>query len=91
MSKFDTLCGHYTVWKNEKFEKFTLTDKFFRQINYVVISLVKPLVSRNFCQNYVRVNFCDFHTVRYVRKFTLNFFGKNSVEVTTLVKKSIDS
>ena len=34
-----------TVWKNEK---FSLTEKKFRQINYLVISLVKPLLSRNF-------------------------------------------
>ena len=35
-----------TVWKNEK---FSLTEIFFRQINYLVISLVKPLLSQNFC------------------------------------------
>ena len=29
---------HGSVWKNEK---FTLTEKIFRQINYLVISLVK--------------------------------------------------
>ena len=49
-----------TVWKNEK---FTLTEKFFRQINYLVISLVKQLLSRNFCQKCVRVNFRNFHSV----------------------------
>ena len=37
----------YTVWKNEK---LSLTEKLFRQINYLVISLVKPLLSRNFCK-----------------------------------------
>ena len=51
---------HYTVWKNEK---FSLTEKKFRQINYLVISLVKPLLSRNFCKESVRENFCNFHTV----------------------------
>ena len=44
----------HTVWKNEK---FTLTEKKFCQINYVVISLVKQLYSRKFCQICVRVNF----------------------------------
>ena len=33
-----------TLWKNQK---FTLTEKIFRQINYLVISLVKALLSRN--------------------------------------------
>ena len=36
-----------TVWK---LQKFSLTEKKFRQINYLVISLVKPLLSRNFCE-----------------------------------------
>ena len=35
-------------------EKFTLTDKIFRQINSLVISLVKLLLSRNFSQKKVR-------------------------------------
>ena len=48
-----------TVWNNEK---FTITEKKFRQINYLVISLVKPLLSRNFCQKYVRVIFRNFYT-----------------------------
>ena len=47
-----------TVWKNEK---FSLTKKKFRQINYLVISLVKPLLSRNFCQKCVRVNFWNMY------------------------------
>ena len=37
--------------------------KKFRQINSLVISLVKALLSRNFCQNCVRVNFRIFHTL----------------------------
>ena len=47
-----------TVWKNEE---FILTENF-RQINYLVISLVNPLFSRNFCQNCLREN-CRNHTV----------------------------
>ena len=58
-------CDNYrnllsTLWKNQK---FTLTEKIFRQINYLVISLANALVSRNFCQKCVRDNFCNFHTV----------------------------
>ena len=48
-----------TVRKNEKI----LTEKKFRQINYLVISLVKPLLSRDFRQKCVRVNFRNFHSV----------------------------
>ena len=51
---------NFTVWKNEK---FTLSEKKFRQINYLVIPLVKMLLSRNFCQKRVRVKFRNFHTV----------------------------
>ena len=47
-----------TVWKNEN---FSLTKEKFRQINSLVIYLVKPLLSRNFCQKYVRENFRNFH------------------------------
>ena len=49
-----------TVWKNEK---FGLTEKIFRQINSLVICLVKPLLSRNFCRKSVRLKFHNFHTV----------------------------
>ena len=42
------------VWKNEEFI-LLLTEKRFRQINYLVISLVKLLLSRNLCQKRVRV------------------------------------
>ena len=49
-----------TVWKNKK---FSLNEKIFREISYLVTSLVKPLFSRNFCQKSVRENFRNFHTV----------------------------
>ena len=48
------------MWKNEK---FTLTEKIFGEINYLENSLVKTLLSGNFCQKGVRVIFCNFHTV----------------------------
>ena len=43
--------------------KNLLSLKNFRQNNYLVISLGKPLLSWKFCQERVRVNFCNFHTV----------------------------
>ena len=41
-----------TVWKNEK---FSLSEKKIRQVNYLVISLVyiKQLLLRNFCEKSV--------------------------------------
>ena len=51
---------HSTVWKNEK---FAVTHEKFRQINSLVFSLVKTVVSRNFCQRSETVNFRNFHTV----------------------------
>ena len=47
----------------------TFTEKI-RQFNYLVISFVKTLFSRNFCQKRVRVNFRNFHTVVF-RNFSL--------------------
>ena len=55
----------HTVRKNEK---FNLTEKKFRQIK-LVISLVKPLLSRNFCQKCVRVNFRNFYILEKSRFF----------------------
>ena len=58
-----------TLWK---LQKFTLAEKKFRQINYLVISLVKPLLSRDFCEKSVRENFCNFHTVQFSAKIPWN-------------------
>ena len=68
--KFDcgTLSVLYTVWKNEK---FTLIEKIFRQINSLVISFVKTLISRKICQKSMRVNCHYFHSVWKNAKFTL--------------------
>ena len=91
-----------TVWKNEI---FTLTGKKFRQINYLVISLVNPLLSRNFCQNIFR----EINVL--LKNFTMNcltkkldgaqcgnygnllsrIFGKIFVKVTGLLKKLLNS
>ena len=43
--------------------KNLLSPKKIRQTNSLVFSLVKTLLSRNFCQRSVTVNFRNFHTV----------------------------
>ena len=55
------------MWKNED---FTLTEKNSSNQQFG-ISLVKPLLSRKFCQKCVRVNFRNFHTVYLISR---NFF-----------------
>ena len=61
-----------TVWKNGK---FGLTEKIFRQINSLVICLVKRLLSRNFCRKSVRLKFHNFHNVVWkLREFSLTHF-----------------
>ena len=39
------------------------TEFFFRQLNSSDFFLVKPLLSRKFCQKSVRENFYNFHSV----------------------------
>ena len=69
---WDAVC---TLWKNEK---FSLTEKKIRQINYLVISLVKPLLSRNFCKKGVIVReFLQFpHCVTCTIFFVKSIQGK---------------
>ena len=50
------------VWKNEK--NYLITKEIFRQINSLVTCLVKPLLSRNFCQKCVRENSRNFYSVQ---------------------------
>ena len=57
---------HSAVWKNDK---FTLIEKNFVK-STCVISLLRPLFSRNFCQECVRVNFRNFYTVICMFRFT---------------------
>ena len=59
---------HTTQHSVEKWKLYSHWKKF-RQINYLVILLVKPLLSRNFYQKRVRVNFRNFHTVHCVEKW----------------------
>ena len=47
VAKYHKTRSRFTLWK---LDKFALSKKIFRQITYSVISLVKLLLSRNFCQ-----------------------------------------
>ena len=68
--------------------------KKFRQINYLVILLVKTSFSRNFCQDILRVNFRNFHTALWHSveisykllslKFLWRFYLTKSVTIVTL-------
>ena len=87
---------HYdTLWKIQnymystlwKLQKFILTKKF-RQINFLVISLVIMLFSRNFWQKWVRVNFRNFHTTLWkLRNFTATVFSQKFRQINVLLKK----
>ena len=50
-----------------KYQEIHSHQKIFREINSSISSKVptveKPMVSRNFCQKSVRVNFSNTHTV----------------------------
>ena len=63
-----------TVWINEK---FSLTEKKFREINYLVISLVKTLLSRNFCQKMHYATVCYFHEFPLISEI----FRENKVKI----------
>ena len=64
-----------TMWKNKK---STIT-KFLRQINSLVIHLVNPVLSRNFCQK----RESNFHTVNAVLSCNCRrSFLQNSVKST---------
>ena len=69
-----------TVWKNEK---YTLTEIFFRQINSLVICLVNALLSRNFSQKSVRVNFRNSTPWYQCGKMNKHFFR----QINFLLKK----
>ena len=75
-----------TVWKNAK---FTLIENIFRQITSLVISLVKTLISRKIGQKGVRVNFHNFHTVRFPQ-YTVEKW-KNYSHLTQKIFRQINS
>ena len=59
-----------THWKNQK---FTLTNIFSHQINSLVLSFT--LLSRFFCQNSMKVNFRNFHTLLKITEFYCHATG----------------
>ena len=74
---FEAQCG--------KNQKFTHAESIFRVIDFRVTCLGKAMLSRNFCQKSVKVNFQNFHTVwvklrkafkRMVLLFLWNFLSK---------------
>ena len=71
----------------EKWEIYS-HQKEFRQINSLVISLVKPLISRIFCQKCVRLNCSIFHSVVWKNdKFSLTkeiFRQINSLAISSV-------
>ena len=89
-------CNRFTLWK---LQKFTVTKKnFVKLTTYLVISLVKMLLSRNFCQKRVTVNFRNFHTVfgkpgncRVILFFEWFIFRKNSVKsIYSVIRESFE-
>ena len=65
--KHQSLC-YYSITAQCGKIKNLLSLKIFRQINSLVTSFVKTLLSRNFCQRCVTVKFRNFHTVCTVFK-----------------------
>ena len=83
LSKIFMLHRVCTLWK---LRKFTLTEKIFRQITYLVISLVKLLLSRNFCQKSMRVYLRNFHTVQHRFSMFLFLFTEISTRCPSLIR-----
>ena len=78
MEKQEIHCHANTVRKNEKItvaKKKKKKKKKFRQVNSLGFSLVKTLLSRNFCQRSVTVNSHNFHTSQWPS----NFFSSNQL------------
>ena len=72
-----------------KTRKSLSPKKIFRQINFLVTYLVKPLLSRNFSQKSVRENFRNFHTVAVLPKSKCVF--SNCYKYQICVKSSLSS
>ena len=75
-----------------KNEKFTLTEKISSKHLHSNFFSSNPLLSRNFCQKCVRVNFHNFHTVHCAhviltkfssKKLFLTKFSSKHIEVQT--------
>ena len=73
---------YFSIYDAEK-RGIRLHQKIFRQINFLVTYLVKPLLSRNFCQKCVIENFHNFHTAKstvkrdHTQKFPWNQLFSN--------------
>ena len=77
-------CGNY---------RNSLSPKiFFRQINYLVISLARMLLSRNFCQKWVKVNFRNIHIEIFFRQInSLVIYTVNALLSRNFCQKSVKS
>ena len=72
-------CGHHNHHNVEKREIYSYRKKF-REINSIVNLLGRTLVSRNFHQKCVRVNFRNFHIL--TTNDNLLFFEENFVKTS---------
>ena len=86
----------YIKWKvmEHSVEKRVILShwKKIRQISYLVISLVKPLLSRNFCEKSVGENFCNFHTALCGnRKISSNCLFRKNVTFTKFLSKMCET
>ena len=84
MFRHDSHCMHYGNYRN----LLSLKNNFVKTITYLVISLAKVLLSRNFLQKRARANFRHFHTVWKNEKFGLTekIFRQINSLVICLVK-----
>ena len=71
-------------------------QKIFRQINSIIIHLVKPLLSRKFCQKCVRENSRNVHTVvtqsvenREILGHRKKYFVKSTLQSLALLSRNI--
>ena len=82
---FHTVHWAHKVWKNEK---SALTEKKFRQIDYLVIVLVKPLLSRIFCQ---QLEICFHWKKKMSSNQLLSYFFSKTVTFTNFLPKMCES
>ena len=73
VSKFFTLCSSESPVEKRKIQSRELSLKKLRQINNLVIYLLKPLISRNFCDKSERefLQFSHSHIKWFSVKSTL--------------------
>ena len=83
------ISGNFHPWYCGNYRNLlSLKKNFIKWIMYLVISLLaKLLLSRNFYQNRVRVNFCPQCTVWKLREFTLTHFWKKFRESNSFTKE----